>query len=230
MPTAGLRKRQQISQANKMMFLWIAGISVIVGISVVLTVFLVQKIWFGEKVIYEKNKTVSILDQNLSKVNTLRDNIRVLNTNKDLATTKLNESDPPLQSVLDALPAAANSTALASSLQTKLLSGVPGIVVETINVEPVSGLETSPTSNSSSSSSTSTGDNQINFTFAVSTDQASYGSLRQVLDRLEKSIRPFNITNLVIESQGKRVIMTAKGTSYYDSAKTIQLTQKVVKP
>jgi hypothetical protein len=60
-PTAGLRKRQQIRQANRMMMLWIAGISVVVGVSIVLVIFLAQKILFGEKVIFEKNKTVSVL-------------------------------------------------------------------------------------------------------------------------------------------------------------------------
>jgi hypothetical protein len=227
-PTAGLRKRQQINRASRTMLIWVAGISVVVGVSVVLTVFLVQKIWFGEKVIGEKNKTVSVLEKSLSKVDGLKDNIRVLNTNEDLAATKLNESDPPIQSVLDALPADVNSTALASSLQTKLLTGVPNIVVETINVEPVSGLESSQSD--SSSSSDSRGLNEINFTFSVSTELNNYDALRQVLERIEKSIRPFNITTLSVETQGKRIVMTAKGSSYYEPAKTVQLTQKVVKP
>lgn len=216
---AGSRKRQQISSANKMMFLWIAGVSVVVGVSIVLMVFLVQKIWHGEKVIAEKNKTVSVLDKNLSNVTALRDNIRVLNTNEDLNAAKLNDSDSALQPVLDALPADANPTALASSLQTKLLTGVPGVVVETLNVEPVSD-------------DTATGDGvgRIGFTFSVSADSNDYTALRQVLERLEKSIRPFNVTNLTIESQGKRLIMTATGESFYSLAKKVELTQKVVKP
>jgi len=226
--TAGLRKRQQIRSANRIMFLWIAGVSVVVGVSIVLIVFLAQKIVFGEKVIGEKNKTVSVLDKNLSTVDTLKDNIRVLNTNEALKSTRLNDSDSPLQSVLDALPADANSTALASSLQTKLLTGVPGIVVETINVEPVSGVETS--SSSTSSSSESVAPNQIGFTFSVSADSSNYAALRQVLERLEKSIRPFNVTNLTVEGQGNRVVMTATGVSYYEPAQSVQLMTKVVKP
>jgi len=226
--TAGLRKRQQISRANRAMFLWIAGVSVVVGVSIVLTIFLAQKIWFGEKVIGEKNKTVSVLDKNLSTVDGLRDNIRVLNTNENLKSTRLNDNDPPIQSVLDALPADANSTALASSLQTKLLTGIPGIVIETITVEPVSGVET--TSEGAPISGTNSGPSEINFTFSVSTELNNYTALRQVLERIEKSIRPFNATTVVVESQGSRIVMTVTGVSYYDTAKTVQLTDKVVKP
>jgi hypothetical protein len=227
-PTAGVRKRQQIKQANRMMLLWVAGASVVVGISVVVMVFLVQKIVFGEKVVTEKNKTVSVLEKNLNAVDDLRNNIRVLNTNKDLITTRLNNEGEPIQSVLDALPADANSTALASSLQTKLLAGVPGIVVETINVVPVDGLETTASSSVQSGVS-GVGANEIGFTFSVSADAANYSALRQVLERLEKSIRPFNVTGLSVEGQGKRVVMTATGVSYYNPAKTVDLTNKVVK-
>lgn len=226
--TPGLRKRQQIRSANRVMFLWIAGVSVVIGVSLVLIVFLAQKIWFGEKVIGEKNKTVSVLDKNLSVVDSLKDNIRVLNNNDALRSTRLNDSDSALQSVLDALPADANSTALASSLQTKLLTGVPGIVVETINVEPVSGVETSDSS--TTSGTTSVAPNQIGFTFSVSADSTNYPALRQVLERLEKSIRPFNVTNLTVEGQGNRVVMTATGVSYYEPAQSVQLQNKVVKP
>ena len=75
-PSTGLRKRQQISRANKMMFVWVAGVSVVVGISIVLTVFLAQRILFGEKVIAEKDKTASTLEANLKAVATLKEHQR----------------------------------------------------------------------------------------------------------------------------------------------------------
>lgn len=227
--STSLRKRQQISRANRMMFLWIAGVSAVVGVALVLGVFLVQRILFGEKVIAEKNKTVSILQKNLKNVDTLRDNIRVLNTNEALSSTKLKDSDTPIQSVLDALPADANPTALASSLQTRLLTGVPGITIETINVDSTGGTAGGtvaapvPTVGSVTS-------NQIGFNFSVSTSSTSYDSLRQVLEQIERSIRPFNITSVDIEGQGTKVVLTATGVSYYEPAQTIQLSQKVVKP
>jgi hypothetical protein len=226
--SASLRKRQQISRANRMMFLWIAGVSVVVGVSIVLAVFLAQRILFGEKVISEKNKTVSVLQKNLDNVSALRDNIRVLNTNDALASTKLNNSDTPVQSVLDALPADANPTALASSLQTKLLTGVPGLTIETINVD--SADTTTPAPINALPTVSSLTSNQIGFNFSVSTSSTSYDALRQVLEKIEKSIRPFNIQSVDIEGQGTKVVLSAIGMSYYEPAQTIQLTQKVVKP
>lgn len=225
---AGLRKRQQISRASKMMFLWIAGVSVVIGFCIVLIVFLVQRIWFGEKVISEKQHTVSVLQKNLDTVQSLKDNIRVLNTSEALMSTRLNDTDPAIQSVLDALPAVANSTAMASSLQTKLLGSVPGVTIESLKVDPVSGVETSDTSATSGDSDPSS--NTIGFSFAVSTAANNQDGLRQVLLNIEKSIRPFNITDLSIESQGQRIVMTAIGVGYYNPAQTVQLNQKVVRP
>jgi hypothetical protein len=228
-PLAGLRKRQQITRANQTMFLSIAGVSVVVGFSLVLIIFLVQRIWFGERVIAEKLHTADILTKNLSTVPTLKDNIRVLNTNEDLKSTRLNDTDPAIQSVLDALPADANSTAMASSLQSKLLSGVSGITIESLKVEPVSGIEIASdgtTTNDSSDPSSHT----INFSFAVSAPSTNQDALRQVLLNIEKSIRPFNITTLSVESQGSRVVMTANGVGYYEPEQTVQLSDKVVRP
>jgi hypothetical protein len=228
-PTAGLRKRQQILQANQVMFLSVAGISVVVGFSVVLMIFLVQRIWFGEQVLAEKNTTIATLEKNISTASELKDNVRVLNTNESLMATRLNDTDSALQSVLDALPADANSTAMASSLQTKLLTGVPGVTIESLKVDPVSGLEVSEESVSSGDSS-DPASGTIGFSFAVSAAGTNQEGLRQILLRIEKSIRPFTIKNLTIESQGTRVVMSANGVGYYEPEQSIELKEKVMRP
>lgn len=225
----GLRKRQQIMRANQSMFLWIAGVSVVVGISIVLVIFLAQRIWFGEKVIAEKVNTVSILDKNLSVVSSLKDNVRVLNADENLKLTRLNDTDSAIQSVLDALPAQANSTAMATSLQVKLISSVPGITIESLKVQPVSGVEIASTGTTTSDSSDPTS-NMIGFSFSVSAATNNQDALRQVLIRIEKSIRPFNITSLSVEGQGSRVVLTASGVGYYEPAQTSELKTKVVRP
>ena len=224
--TAGLRKRQQIGQANRMMFLWIIIISMVVGVSAVLSLFLVQKILFGEKVLGEKNKTVKVLEDNLDNAKKLKDSINVLGTNKDLQSVSLNDnsSTSGLQSVLDALPADANPTALAASLQTKLLAGISGVSLETLAVDSASTAGDVGASNSDGTAI------PIGFTFSVSTSQGDYEALTKVLTQLERSIRPINVTMLTIEAQGSRSIMTVKGASYYQPAKDVQLTDKVVKP
>lgn len=225
----GLRKRQQIMQANQFMFLWIIGVSAVVGFSIVLMVFLGQRILFGEKVIAEKEKTISTLEKNIQIVPQLQNNVRLLNTNEDLQSVKLDPNSSALQVVLDALPGEANSTAMASSLQTKLLAGVSGVTIESLKVEPVSGVEVN-SDDTSSADSSSQFSNTIGFSFTISTSTGNQDGLREILKRVERSIRPFDIKNLTIEGQGSRVLMTAVGVGYYEPAQKIELIDKVVRP
>ncbi|MCA9335020.1 hypothetical protein KC953_02655 [Candidatus Saccharibacteria bacterium] len=213
--SAGMRKRQQISQANKTMFLAITAASVVIGFALVIIVFLGQRIAFTQRVISEKTHTDDILKENIKKVPELREQLRALNTNEDLITVRLNPDDEPIQSVLDALPSSANASAMGSSLQEKLLKGVSGVKIDSLTVDPVS--------EDGSDSHT------IGFTFAVSTSKSSLENLQKVLSRIERSIRPFNITLLSIESQGNRVVMSATGVGYYDQEQVVELREKVVK-
>ncbi len=222
----GLRKRQQIVRANRLMFLWVAGASVVVGFSLVLALFLWQKISFGEKVLAEKSKTVSTLESNLNEVPALRDNVRVLDTNEALKSTRIDDSNLPIQSVLDALPASANSAALGSSLQAKLLSGVEGVSLDAIKVDPVAGAETGD----GAEDVVDTEAQEIDFTFTVSVANSKPDALREVLRRVERSIRAINITSLLVEQQGERLVMTATGNGYYQPAVSVQLKDKVVTP
>lgn len=227
-PAVALRKHQQISRANKSMFLVIAAVSVIVGFALVLIIFLGQRILFTQKVITEKNKTVSVLQHNLDTVSALKQNILVLNTNQDLQSIQLNDNDPAVQTVLDALPSEPNSTAMASSLQTKLLSGVPGVTIDSLDV--ISPGDTSTDSDVLGLDSDVSEGNTIGFSFSVSTASNNQDGLKNVLLQIERSIRPFNIANLTVESQGALLTMTATGVGYYQPAMTVQLTNKVVKP
>ena len=132
---------------------------------------------------------------------------------------RLNDSDSALQSVLDALPADANPTAMASSLQTKLLSDVPGVTIESLKVNSASETE-----------DTDSEEGTIGFSFAVSTTSTNQNGLRQILLRIEKSIRPFTLTSVSIESQGNRVVMSANGIGYYEPAQRVELKSKVLRP
>ena len=220
MPAAdpALRKRQQIAKANRMMFLWVAGVSVIVGIALVLSIFLVQKLLFNEQVLSKKNETVRTLTDNNKIVGQLKDNARVLNTNQNLLDSRAKEEDTALQAILDALPSEPNSSALGSSLQNVLLPG-DGIQVESLTVEPVAGVE----GTSESESTTASGENTIGFTFSVSAPSDKIDSLRELLRRLEKSIRAIDVQTTTIEMQGSRITLTASAVAYYEPTKSIEL-------
>ncbi len=233
--TIGLRKRQQIAKANRTMFLCVTVVSVVVGFAAVISLFLIQRIWFGERVLAEKNKTISTLEKNVKAIPDLRANVRLLDTDQGLKDTRLNDDDRPIQSVLDALPADANSTAFGSSLQSKLLSGINGLTLDTIKVDPVIGVETQQATgtnvvDASNAASTPAGDNTITFSLTVSTAASNPDALREVLLRLEKSIRAIDVRSLSITTQSSRLVLTASGRAFYEPAKTVELKDKVVRP
>ena len=225
-----IRKRTQIASANRLMFLWVAGISVVVGISLVVVVFLVQMLLFNEKVLSAKNQTVSTLETDNNNVKPLQQNENRINTNQALISVKAKPDDQAIQVILDALPSDANSLALGASLQSKLLAGISGLSLVSLQVDPVAGIESLSTDNStvgtSSTGSLPDSQHQITFRFSVSGNEAA---LKQALINLENSIRTIDITTLKIESQGSKQTMTVTGRAFYEPAVNLQLTEKVIK-
>lgn len=226
-----LRKRQQIAKANRMMFMWVAAVSALVGIAIVASIFLLQKAWFNEKVLAEKSKTASTLVHDNQVINQLKDEVRVLNTNDALKSAMTPGESQPVQVVLDALPSEANSSALGSSLQEKFLND-PALTIESLNVDPVAGIESQTNSNvqDASGNSGAVGANQITFHFSVSTDVGNASVLKTLLQKLERSIRAIDITNLTVETQGTKLVLTVDGHAFYEPAKTVELKDKTVKP
>jgi len=226
--TAALRKRTQITKANRTMFLWIAAGSALVGVALVVSVFLTQKLFYNEKVLSEKEKTISTLNQNNGVVAELETQVRVLDASEVLASSKAKPTDQAIQVILDALPSEANSLALGASLQNKLLAGVPGLTIESLQVDPVVGTELLADQDATTEDASLVADtaNQITFQFSVTGSQEA---LKQVLTNLERSIRAIDILSLRIESQGTTQLMTVQARAFYEPAKTIQLQDKVIK-
>lgn len=226
---AALRKRTQIAKANRTMFVWVAAISVIVGFALVGSIFLAQKISFNEKVLAEKDKTISILKKDNASVNELEAQVRVLDSNQALIDSKAKPTDQAVQVILDALPSDANSLALGASLQTKLLNGINGLSLESLQVDPVAGVESLSTDTSvpNASSTVPSSQSQITFRFSVKGNEAT---LKEVLTRLEKSIRAIDILSLHIESQGADRVMTVEARAFYEPTRTVELRDKVIKP
>lgn len=220
-----IRKRTQIAKANRTMFLWIAAASALVGCAIVVSIFLVQKVVFNERVLAEKQKTVSTLEKNNKAVEGLQESIRVLDADQALSSVKANENDQAVQVILDALPSEANSLALGASLQNKLLAGVPGLNVVSLQVDPVLGVEV--LSEGTSTDDTGAG-NVITFQFSVEGPQ---DALRQVLTNLERSIRTIEVTSVRIEvGGGNSQTMYVSARAFYEPKKTVELQDKKVKP
>lgn len=220
-----IRKRTQIAQASRTMFLWIAIASALVGTALVVSFFLFQKLSYNEKVLGAKQETVSTLDHNLSVVDELKADIQALDANSALLSARANPTDSALQVVLDALPSDANSLALGASLQNRLLANIEGSYsLESLQVTPVDGIESLNNTGMVDAAAPS-GGNQIAFSFSVKGGQ---DQLRQVLQNLERSIRTIVVTHLTIETQSDGLTLSVEGHAFYEPAKSIELTEKVV--
>lgn len=222
-----LRKRTQIAKANHMMFIWVAVVSVIVGFALVGSIFLAQKLFFNERVLAEKERTITVLKDNNAAVPELENRVRVLNTDQALIDSMTSSDSQAVQVVLDALPSDANSLALGASLQSRLLSGIPGLTINSIQPDPVVGVESlSDGTTLDSSTPGSATNNVITFQFSVSGNETA---LKQVLTNLERSIRTIDVIALKIETQQGTSVMTIQGQAFYEPVRSIQLIDKTVK-
>ncbi|MET0980243.1 MAG: hypothetical protein ABWX90_03245 [Candidatus Saccharimonadales bacterium] len=230
--TVALRKRQQIAKANRMMFLWVAAISAVVGIAIVGSIFLYQKAAFNEKVLSVKATTASTLRSNNQAIPELEDKIRQMNTNQALIDSMAPNQEQPIRVVLDALPADANSPAFGASLQEKFLDN-PALSIESLIVDNVAGVESQGSENIENAAAPAEGEgtsNEITFRFSVSAVLSDASALKELLQKLERSIRAVDVTSLEIETQGSRLLLSVEGRAFYEPAKTVELKDKTVKP
>lgn len=221
-----MRKRAQIAQANRTMFVWVAIVSAVVSFAVVGSYFLGQKAIFNIKVLDEKYKTVATLKSNNKVVPGLEGDVRALNSNTDLMAARASTDDKAIQAILDALPSEPNSLALGASLQNRLLAGIPSLVLDSITIDPVQGVDT-PNSGVEDASGGDNAGNSIGFSFAII---GSDKDLYEAMTRLERSIRLIEITSLTLESRLDRQVLTVHGRAFYEPAKIVELKDKVVKP
>ncbi len=222
-----MKKRQIIANSSRTMFLWVAGMSGVVGVCVVLCIFLFQQLMFKTEVGNRLEKTASTLQSNNKKTSALMDNLRVRSTDAGLSAVKARPDDQPLQAVLDALPADKNALALGSSLQQKLLTGVNGVVIESMAVDAPNSIA-SQTATTTASSSALKDVEQMPITFVATSNNPN--NLKDFLAQLERSLRVIDIDSLRLETSASKYTMTVTAHAYYKPGKIVQLGSEVVKP
>ncbi len=213
-----LRKRQLIQDSARKMFIWVAGASVLIGFALVISWFLVKQITYQEKVLAAKADTVKTLKTNNEVAPKLVSNIRVLETNEALTSVKSDQNENAVQVVLDALPSENNPFALGASMQRVLIGGASGVTLESFSLNQASGGSKIKSPNPQAKI--------ISFSAVVSSTNPS--AIKDILKRLEASIRTIDIESLKLEQSAARMTATIQGRAYYVPAKTIQLTDKVV--
>jgi Tfp pilus assembly protein PilO len=219
----GLRKRQQIEKANKSMFLWIIGASVLVAFCLVASQFIFKQARFNAKVISAKTEARDTLKKNLQNADTLKKEVNQLIANPDLGAVKSRPDDSALQVVLDALPTDNDPTAFATSLQQAILprSGV--------SLDTLSTVSSTSDATSESAAGVASSDQvpQIPFNIVLS---GNYDQIKTSLQNMEHVIRPISISRFALQGSGDRLTMAADGMTYYLPSKSINVTTKPIKP
>lgn len=218
----GIKKRQQIAQANKMIFVWVIIASVVISLCGVTVQFLFRQAAFNQKVIGAKLETQGTLSDNLENVQELKKNVDALLADTRLSKVKANESDTNLKVVLDALPTADDGSALGASLQQIIL---PKSKVDTSDLTTISALMTAEGAEGASAGAGSA--STSSFTFTANGD---YGRIQAMFGDLERTIRPMNVQSMTMQGADGAIRTTVTGVTYYSPEQSVQLGKKSIKP
>lgn len=223
----GLKKRQQIAQANKMIFIWTAVAAVAVSFCAVALQFLIREGLFNQKIINAKAATNRTLEQNLTAADQLKTNVQALLANSDLATVRTENNDNNLEVVLDALPTEGDDTSFATSLQNIILVQSHASVTSLSTKDQFSGDASTSDTSTSTSSAISTTATALPFTAQIS---GNYQEIQNTLVDISRTIRPINVTSLEVKGKDTNLDVVITGDTYYQPAASVNLGSKEIKP
>ena len=215
-------KKQLINKANKSIVITTAVAGFLITFSLIASVSLWQQRSFQVRVIDEKEKAVTQLDENKAAVDQLAISYKAFvgTQTNDIGGSPSGTGDRDgdnAKIVLDALPSKYDFPAFITSVE-KLLN------TSNFSLENITGTDDELAQAQAAASKAPV---EIPFTFASTIE--NYGRLRDLLLTTEKSIRPLNIKKLSITSQdGQELSVSVDGVSYYQAAKGLTIDKKVV--
>lgn len=211
----GLKKRQQIEVAGRIMFVWIAIAAVAVSFCIATGQFLFSKWVHNNKVIVAKTNASDTLSKNIVNSESLKQNVDALVANQALASVKTNPEDQNTKSVLDALPTVFDSAALGTSLQQAILNR-SGVAVENITVpQDLAGGQ-----------ATTSIPQEMKFSFVIS---GGYQQIQNAILDIERTIRPIKITSMNLTGSDTNLRASVEAVTYFQPAKSVTLGQEVIK-
>ncbi len=201
-------------------------ILVVVAVAVAFCVFglfatkaLVSKGLYQRRALHAERNVAATLKDNYNNAQTLltqynvfaQQNPNAIGGNADPKANGPSDGDNP-RIVLDALPSKYDVPALASSIE-KVLAG-RSVTFNNLNItDDPTGNSDQPQAQPQSKA--------IPFSFEAS---ANYKSAQQLLQDFERSIRPFDLNTLEIDGTDKSMKLTINMTTYFQPAKSLDLT------
>lgn len=219
-PLTGVKKRQQIQQANRIVFIWVAIAAAIVSVALVMTQFMFRQFLFNNKVYAAQIKTNNTLLQNAKAYDPLKTEVTKLVSNQDLTRLRVDPADNALQVIIDAMPTVDDRIGLAASLQQVVLAR-SGVTIDGIGfVDQQLGAATTSTT-------ATNGVNQIQFSFTAT---GSYDAIKSLLDAMHHSIRPVDVNSIKLTGTASTMTAEVQATTYYATPKTVNLSKETIKP
>lgn len=214
----GLKKRQQINAANRMVFAWIVAASLVIGTCGVFAQFLIRQLAFNNKIYGTLVTTSDTIDKNIAAYDGLKASVVKLVADVNLNALKKGDNSTALQVVIDALPTEENRSALATSMQTEVL-GPAGVTINSFSVTDSDTAGNGLVQGTDASS--------FDFSFSIT---GSYAQIQQAIKNMERSIRPITVKSISVQGTSEKLDANITASTYYQPAKDIRLKQGEVKP
>lgn len=188
---------------------------------------LLSKTLYQQRVISASHKAVKQLDTNLSRSTNLTNQYSSLFENSDPQNVLGHKNDNSAQAVppdvdnarlaLDAMPTIYDYPATLASI-TKILT------TDGLSEPSITGTDQTGTISSEPSSNPK----PVAITLGIS-GTGSYTAVQRVLKDLERSIRPFDVTNLQLSGTETHLALNATVTTYFQPAKVLGIKPVEVK-
>ncbi len=215
-------KHTLINKANTTIVATTAVAGFLVVFTLVASASLIGQLKYQNHVIAAKKQAVTQLKTDISATNNLDSAYKAfVTTPQNVLGGDPNGSGPRDgdngKIILDALPSAYDFPALATSLEKLLTS-------QNVKIQSIAGTDDEIAQNGSTSAAPQPV--AMPFQFAVVGD---YLSIQGVVNSLEASIRPFQVQTLDITGDQGNLTLTITAQTFYQPAKSLQITTKVVK-
>lgn len=219
----GVKKRQQIQQANKTVFIWVSIAAVVVTIAIVLAQFMVKQFIFNNQILGYESTAADNLKASIDAYEPLKKSVANLTANQDLTVLRVSPSDNAVQVVIDAMPTVDDRIALAASLQQVILARSGAKIDNFSFTQPSSGV-TTPQASAASQTTT-----YQEITFSVQAN-GPYDTIKKLLDDMHHSLRPIRVTSLKLSGASNSMQAQIQATTYYALPRTADIKTKTITP
>lgn len=217
-------KRVAISRANAQMI-------AVLGVASFVTVFCL----FAAKAVWSQNSYQSrIVSAKELANNTLEKNIE----NYSKLASAYNEFNKATPNVIGGVPGAAgdndgnNAKIILDSLPSSydfpaLTSSIEKLVIKNnLKLSSITGVDDQINQQNTKAQATP---KEVPIPFAFAVKDANYTSVKALINSLGRSIRPMHIDTIEVSGGGNDMTVTVNAHTYYQPAKDVSITKKVIK-